>query len=90
MLFVNFHLSLFAVVGGRDLQCPASSDFAFVKLNTAFFETERLMTGYTVNTGSSKKFASGWDNVFSGAKTKKKAAKKKVTKKAKKVTKRKK
>ncbi|MFV0443748.1 MAG: hypothetical protein ACK5Q5_09275 [Planctomycetaceae bacterium] len=25
------------------------------------------MTGYTVHTGSSKKFAQGWDNVFKGA-----------------------
>lgn len=24
------------------------------------------MTGYTVHTGSSKKFISGWDRVFSG------------------------
>ncbi|MEO1979362.1 MAG: hypothetical protein ABGZ23_10985 [Fuerstiella sp.] len=44
------------------------------------------MTGYTVHTGTSKKFISGWDRVFSGAdaatetkgksKKKKKAAKK--------------
>lgn len=26
------------------------------------------MTGYTVNTGSSKQFAEGWDRVFSGSK----------------------
>lgn len=24
------------------------------------------MTGYTVHTGSSKKFASGWDKIFKG------------------------
>ncbi len=24
------------------------------------------MTGYTVHTGTSKKFVSGWDNIFSG------------------------
>ena len=42
------------------------------------------MTGYTVHTGSSKKFAQGWDQIFKGtASTKsakpasKKAAKKK-------------
>ena len=28
------------------------------------------MTGYTVNTGSSKQFAEGWDRAFSGAKKK--------------------
>ena len=44
------------------------------------------MTGYTVNTGTSKKYAAGWDNVFGGKKkatkkTKKKAAKKKASKK---------
>ena len=39
------------------------------------------MTGYTVNTGSSKKFADGWENVFGKKNTKKKAAKKKVAKK---------
>ena len=25
---------------------------------------ERIMTGYTVHTGTSKKFVSGWDRVF--------------------------
>ena len=44
------------------------------------------MTGYTVHTGASKKFVSGWDRIFTGdeapaetkgkAKKKKKAAKK--------------
>ena len=28
------------------------------------------MTGYTVNTGSTKQFAEGWDRVFSSAKKK--------------------
>ena len=28
------------------------------------------MTGYTVNTGTSKQFAEGWDRVFSGSKKK--------------------
>ncbi len=34
------------------------------------------MTGYTVHTGSTKKFASNWDNIFSGktSKTKSPAA----------------
>ena len=27
------------------------------------------MTGYTVHTGSTKKFSSSWDRIFSGAKT---------------------
>lgn len=42
------------------------------------------MTGYTVHTGTSKKFTEGWDNIFDSkksagkkAKTKKKSAKKK-------------
>ena len=44
------------------------------------------MTGYTVHTGTSKKFASGWDQIFGdepeksgGKSTKKKSAKKKST-----------
>jgi len=46
------------------------------------------MTGYTVHTGTSEKFAAGWDQIFSGGGTKpaKKAAKQvegaKATKKA--------
>ncbi len=28
------------------------------------------MTGYTVHTGSTKKFTTGWDRVFQGAKPK--------------------
>ncbi len=43
----------------------------------------QTMTGYTVNTGTSKKYADGWDNIFSGKKVKKKAAKKKPAKKKK-------
>lgn len=39
------------------------------------------MTGYTVHTGSTKKYSSGWDNIFSGKKTKKKATKKKAARK---------
>lgn len=43
------------------------------------------MTGYTVNTGTSKKFAESWDKMFGSKKSKKKAtkkvAKKKVAKK---------
>ena len=36
----------------------------------------RIMTGYTVHTGASKKFVSGWDRIFSGdeANTKSKSA----------------
>ena len=47
------------------------------------------MTGYTVNTGTSQKYAAGWDSIFGGKKTtakkakKKKATKKKVAKKKK-------
>ena len=41
------------------------------------------MTGYTVHTGTSKKFSSGWDEIFGKKKTAKKKAKKKKTKKAK-------
>ena len=43
------------------------------------------MTGYTVHTGTSKKFTQGWDNIFEKKKPaekatgKKKAAKKKST-----------
>lgn len=32
------------------------------------------MTGYTVHTGASKKFVSGWDKVFGNAPAEKKAA----------------
>ena len=44
------------------------------------------MTGYTVHTGSSEKFSSGWDRIFSndsgkGKKTKQQSAGKKSTKK---------
>ncbi len=37
------------------------------------------MTGYTVNTGSNKKFSTGWDQVFT--KSNKKSAEKKDSKK---------
>lgn len=47
------------------------------------------MTGYTVHTGTSKKFTEGWDNIFDSkksagkkAETKKKPAKKKKKKSA--------
>ncbi len=33
------------------------------------------MTGYTVHTGTSKKFASGWDSIFGGSPPAKKTAK---------------
>jgi hypothetical protein len=33
------------------------------------------MTGYTVHTGSSKKFASGWDHVFQSGRGKRAASK---------------
>ena len=36
------------------------------------------MTGYTVHTGASKKFVSGWDRVFSGQPTENQAAAKKT------------
>jgi len=55
------------------------------------------MTGYTVHTGTSKKFTEGWDNIFENKKsagkksgTKKKAAKKPATAKAKSAAKKKK
>lgn len=58
------------------------------------------MTGYTVHTGTSKKFTEGWDNIFDSKKsagkkagTKKKSAKKQkksVTAKAKSAVKKKK
>lgn len=58
------------------------------------------MTGYTVHTGTSKKFTEGWDNIFDSkksagkkAETKKKSAKKKkksATAKAKSAVKKKK
>ena len=35
------------------------------------------MTGYTVHTGSTEKFSSGWDQIFSAGETKK--SKKKVS-----------
>ena len=54
------------------------------------------MTGYTVHTGTSKKFTEGWDNVFDNKKPagktsgKKKATKKPVGAKAKAAGKKKK
>ena len=46
------------------------------------------MTGYTVHTGSTEKFAAGWDNIFrpgtaSGSRAKTKPAKAGAAKKAK-------
>lgn len=40
------------------------------------------MTGYTVHTGTSKKFVDGWDSVFGSPKEKKKAGSSKKKKKA--------
>jgi hypothetical protein len=40
------------------------------------------MTGYTVHTGSTVKFSSGWDNIFGGASGKETA---RTTKRSKKV-----
>ena len=55
------------------------------------------MTGYTVHTGTSKKFTEGWDNVFTNQKSagkksgkKKEAGKKSATAKAKPAAKKKK
>jgi hypothetical protein len=48
------------------------------------------MTGYTVHTGSTVKYSTGWDNIFSGARrqkstgTKKKTAQPRASKSAKK------
>ncbi|MGE3314257.1 MAG: hypothetical protein AB7O26_04000 [Planctomycetaceae bacterium] len=36
------------------------------------------MTGYTVHTGSTEKFSSGWDNIFSNRKSAKKSAPRKA------------
>lgn len=38
------------------------------------------MTGYTVHTGSTEKFSSGWDRIFTGAKPKQSKPKTKSTK----------
>lgn len=54
------------------------------------------MTGYTVHTGTSKKFTEGWDNIFDSKKSvgknsgKKKAVKKATSAKAKTASKKKK
>jgi hypothetical protein len=54
------------------------------------------MTGYTVHTGTSKKFTEGWDNIFDSKKSagnksgRKKAAKKPTSAKAKTASKKKK
>lgn len=40
------------------------------------------MTGYTVHTGTSKKFASGWDSIFESKEKKKKAGGSKSKKQA--------
>lgn len=48
------------------------------------------MTGYTVHTGSTQKFSTGWDHIFHGKTTAApKAAKKAASKKAAKKTKKK-
>lgn len=39
------------------------------------------MTGYTVHTGSNKKFIAGWDQIFQGTTSTKKSAAGKVAKK---------
>lgn len=39
------------------------------------------MTGYTVHTGSNKKFIAGWDQIFQGTISTKKSAAGKATKK---------
>lgn len=41
------------------------------------------MTGYTVHTGSTKKFSGGWDRIFTSQKAGKPASKKKAAKAAK-------
>jgi hypothetical protein len=52
------------------------------------------MTGYTVHTGSTAKYSTGWDNIFSGSggrkspSAKKKAAKPQAAKTAKKKSRR--
>ncbi len=40
------------------------------------------MTGYTVHTGTSKKYAAGWDEIFKGKSKSKPKAKKATAKKA--------
>ena len=45
------------------------------------------MTGYTVHTGSSKKFSSGWDRIFKGGGKAKAQQKKPATGQAKKQSK---
>lgn len=40
------------------------------------------MTGYTVHTGTSKKFVEGWDQIFGSKKSTPSKTKKKATKKA--------
>jgi hypothetical protein len=50
---------------------------------------DNAVTGYTVHTGTSKKFASGWDRVFSGQPKAKGAAKSAARKGARKVKRRK-
>jgi hypothetical protein len=42
----------------------------------------RVMTGYTVHTGSSEKFSGGWDKIFGTKKTTAAPAGKKATAKA--------
>jgi hypothetical protein len=42
----------------------------------------RQMTGYTVHTGSSVKYSTGWDNIFSGAGGRKASGVKRKTSKA--------
>ena len=67
----------------RETVRAESFDHGYFSLFSLDTPAETTMTGYTVHTGTSKKFASGWDDIFGDKPTKtgKKTTKKKVTKK---------
>jgi hypothetical protein len=46
------------------LSCYFSARFAIIADGNVGATGEHNMTGYTVHTGSNKKFAAGWEQVF--------------------------
>lgn len=65
----RFHSSAGDVVALKMLQGGQTAK-GWASVSPVCFDRRGFaMTGYTVHTGSSKKFISGWDRVFSGGKS---------------------
>jgi len=65
----KFHSPVSDVLALRMLQGGKTTEGG-ASVSTGVFDRRGFaMTGYTVHTGSSKKFISGWDRVFSGGKS---------------------